>query len=55
MDRIYARLGFHDHEACLDEFRGKIRDEETLLKAAERITNPATQDVMLGIAYELSL
>jgi hypothetical protein len=55
LDKIHRRLGFHDYEACLDEFEAKFKDEAAFLKEAERITNPAAQDVILGVAYELSL
>jgi hypothetical protein len=55
LDKIYRRLGFHDYEACLDEFEENIKGEEAFLKEAERVTSPAAQDVILGVAYELSL
>lgn len=55
LDKIYKRLGFDDYESCLEDFDGKIDDEEAFLQAAKRVANPAAQDVILRVAYELSL
>ena len=55
LDKIYRRLGFHDYEACLEEFEGAIKGEEAFLKEAAEVTSPAAQDVILQVAYELSL
>jgi hypothetical protein len=55
LDRIQRRLGFTDYEACLAEFDEKLGDEPSLLGVAAEITNPETQDVILGIVYELAV
>lgn len=55
LDRIQRRLGFQDYEACLDGFEEKFKDEADFLKEAKRVTNPEAQEVILRVAYELSL
>ena len=55
LDRIDRRLGFDDYEACLDEFEDKVDGEEAFMKEAGGVTNPEAQDIILGVAYELSL
>jgi len=55
LDRIYRNLDFHDYEQCLDEFEENAPDEDSFMKEAARITNPATQDLILKTIYELTV
>jgi len=55
LDRIYRNLDFEDYEECLDEFEKEYPDEDSFLKAAARVTNPAAQDLILKIVYDLSI
>jgi hypothetical protein len=55
LDKIYRSLGLHDYEACLEDFEGRIDDEEDFMKAAKRVKSPEAQDAILGVAYELTL
>jgi hypothetical protein len=55
LERIYRRLDFHDYEQCLSEFEREIPDREAFYAAAKKIDNPAAQDVILSVAYELSM
>ena len=55
LDRIFEDLDFSDYEKCLDEFEDKYPDEDSFLKAAGQVTNPAAQDLMLKTVYDLSM
>jgi hypothetical protein len=55
LDKIYRRLDFHDYEKCLDEYEEKLPDEESFMKAAAQITNPAAQDLILKTIYDLTI
>ncbi len=55
LDKIYRKLDFHDYEECLDEFEKTLPDEETFMRAAAEITNPAAQDLILKAVYDLTI
>jgi hypothetical protein len=55
LDRIYRNLDFHDYEQRLSEFEQEVHDKEAFYAAAKKIDNPAAQDIILRVAYELSL
>jgi hypothetical protein len=53
LDKIYKSLDFHDYEQCLDEYEEKYPDQDSFLKAAAEVTNPAAQDLILKTVYDL--
>ncbi len=55
LDSIYRRLGFDDYEACLEEFESRIKDEDGFWQEARRTDRTAARDVILQVAYELTL
>ena len=55
LEKISRELEFSDFEECLEEFEAKNVEDEYLLTSAARVKNPAVQDVILRVVYDLSL
>jgi hypothetical protein len=55
LDKIYQKLDFLDYEKCLDEFEEKYPDESSFQSAAQGITRPAAQDLILTTVYDLTI
>jgi hypothetical protein len=55
LDSLFARLGFTDYEASLEEYEARNLEEDGFMAAARGIVNPAAQQLILDALYELLL
>lgn len=55
INKLYDVEHFEDFEDCLTEFENNVNDEEAFLNSAKKITNPDTQDIIIGQLFSISI
>jgi len=55
LNKITQEMHFTDFEEALEDFEAQVLDQETYWLLAEKITKKETQDLILGVLYELSV